>query len=143
MKIFRIKASPVCSAVLDSSPLSLSPSVLSFCLFPLLSHRDQKKFFCTGAPPSILPSRKHTHTHRRTLLPPTHTHLTHTPATCTHSPPASPAEAFGLSHLLPTQPISPPLSYPPSQHMQPLPWVRWQGHWPRPRPRDRGEGAHM
>ncbi len=109
--------------------------------------------------PSIHPSKQKTCTHRQT-----HTHTRtqreadtqtdtpttypHTPTSLlhhmhTHSPPATPAEALGLSHLLPTQPISPPLPCPPTQHMQPLPWVRWQGHWPQPGPRDRGEGAHM
>lgn len=134
-----------CSAVLELSTFS----TLSIALFPLplFSHCDQKKFFCTGAPPSNLPSRKpaQTHTQTRTVLPPTHTHKS------TFYPPPH-AYALTTGHTsggLRAQPSAahpahlPPLQYPPFQHMQPLPWVRWQGHWPWPWPRDRGEGAHM
>lgn len=124
--------------------LSLSSSIPPLC--------EQKNFFCTGAPSSILPSRKpahaptqkdghschlqHTRTHTHT--PSCHPHHMHAPL-----PPATPAEALGLSHLLPAPAVSPSLPYPPSQHMQPLPWVRWSGHQPGHGPRGGGEGVHV
>lgn len=78
------------------------------------------------------------HTHAHTHAPSCHPHHMHAPL-----PPATPAEASGLSHLLPAPAVSPSLPYPPSQHMQPLPWVRWSGHRPGLGPRGGGEGVHV
>lgn len=119
---FRIKDTLLAS--FSFSTLPFRPS--------LSSRRDQKKLFCTGAPPSVLPSRKPARTLTRTDFP-----ATFLPATLTTG------HASGGLGARPSAARLPPPSSPPSQHMQSLPWVRWQGHWPGPRPRDRGEGAHM
>lgn len=121
-RIFRIK---------DTLPAWFSFSTLPFRP-SLSSRRDQKKLFCTGAPPSVLPSRKPARALTRTDFP-----ATFLPATLTTG------HASGGLGARPSAARLPPPSSPPSQHMQSLPWVRWQGHWPGPRPRDRGEGAHM
>lgn len=75
---------------------AIPPFYLSF--FLLFAHRDQKKFFCTGARPLILPSRKlscaRTYTHMQTNNPPpTYTHLQSTYA---HSPTSHPPHTHTL-----------------------------------------------
>lgn len=87
--------------------------------------------------PSIHPFKQKTCTltHRLDALPT----YSHTPTLQTHANTLTTGHTSGGLRAQPSaHPVnlSPPLQYPPSQHMQPLPWVRWQGHWPWSWPRE-------